>query len=161
MILGLAVGATSAGKIIAIGRRRTLLMCCAIGMLGVGITLIEDFTAMVVGRTIWGFACGIQTVVTPRYIEEYIPVQVYTTCFGVYYFSQNAGNLCALFSGLLLPPDDQPQELVDSDMWFWIFAFPLLWYGTMLALMLTVVVHDSPKYSLVTGKKKECLAVIQ
>ena len=87
MILGLTIGATSAGKIIAIGRRRTMFMCCGIGMIGIGITLIENFYAMILGRTIYGFACGIQTVVTPRYIEEYMPVQIYSTCLGTYCFS--------------------------------------------------------------------------
>ena len=73
-ILGCTIGAAMAGKIISIGRRRTLLMCCAIGIFGTGLSLIENFYMMILGRTIFGLACGIQTVVTPRYIEEYVPV---------------------------------------------------------------------------------------
>ena len=71
---GMTIGATLAGKILKIGRRRTIFLCCVIGMLGVAITLIEKFNMMVLGRVIFGFACGIQTVATPRYIEEYVPV---------------------------------------------------------------------------------------
>ena len=160
MILGLTMGATSAGKIIAIGRRRTLLMCCLIGIFGVSITLVENFYMMIIGRTIYGFACGIQTVATPRYIEEYVPVQIYSTCLGTYCFSQNFGNLFALFSGLLLPPDDDKPALKASDMWLFIYAFPLVWYIAMAALLFTVVRLDSPKYSLVVDKKSQCIAVI-
>ena len=74
MIFGMMIGASSAGKLIGIGRRNTLLLCCLIGSTGIGITLIPNFNAMVIGRTIWGIAGGIQTVATPRMIEEYIPI---------------------------------------------------------------------------------------
>ena len=160
MILGLALGATSGGKIIGIGRRRTLFLCCAVGMIGVGITLIENFWLMIVGRTLLGLACGLQTVVTPRYIEEYIPIQVYTPCFMTYYVSQNLGNLIALFSGLILPPDSDEKALIASNTWYFIYAFPLVWYSIMVALLIGVVRYDSPKYSLVKGKKEDCIAVI-
>ena len=87
MIFGMTIGATSAGKLIAIGRRNTLLLCCLIASIGIGITLIPNFNAMIIGRTIWGFANGIQTVVTPRYIEEYIPIQIYTVSFMMFYLA--------------------------------------------------------------------------
>ena len=58
-VLGMTIGASSAGKIIAIGRRLTLFLCCAIGILGVGITLIPNFYMMILGRLVYGFACGI------------------------------------------------------------------------------------------------------
>ena len=160
MILGMTIGATSAGKIISIGLRRTLMMCCGIGIFGVGISLIENFYLMILGRTIFGFACGIQTVVVPRYIEEYIPVQVYSTCLSTYCFSNNIGNLFALFSGLILPPDTDKEALIASNMWFLIFAFPLLFYLIILALLSTVVIRESPKFSLINEHKEECIAVI-
>ena len=74
MIFGMTIGASTAGKLISIGRRSTLLVCCLLGSIGIGITLIPNFYAMIIGRTIWGLANGIQTVATPRYIEEYIPI---------------------------------------------------------------------------------------
>ena len=78
----------------------------------------------------------------------------------MYYLSQNVGNLIALFSGLLLPDDKNTAALMKSNMWFYIYAFPLVFYAIMAGLMFTVVVHDSPKYSIVSNKKKECLAVL-
>lgn len=66
----------------------------------------------------------------------------------------------ALFSGLLLPDDKDTAALMKSNMWFYIYAFPLVFYLIMAVLMFTVVVHDSPKYSLVKKEKKECLAVL-
>ena len=78
----------------------------------------------------------------------------------MYYLSQNVGNLIALFSGLLLPDDKDTAALMKSNMWFYIYAFPLVFYAIMAGLMFTIVVHDSPKYSIVSNKRKECLAVL-
>ena len=85
------------------------MLCCAFGSLGVSITLISNFYAMVIGRTIYGLASGIQLVATPRYIEEYIPIHIYTVCFMSFYVFTNIGGLLALFSGILLPPDSEKQ----------------------------------------------------
>ena len=65
-----------------------------------------------------------------------------------------------MFSGLLLPPDTDVHALVSSDMWRFIYGFPAVLYLVMIVLLLTVVRHDSPKYSLVMGKKENCIAVI-
>jgi MFS family permease len=39
-VLGITIGAVCGGKIIAIGRRKTFLFACAVGIVGVAITLI-------------------------------------------------------------------------------------------------------------------------
>ena len=61
---------------------------------------------------------------------------------------------------MLLPADTDKQALESTNMWIYIFAFPLLFYLTMVVLMFTVVTHDSPKFSIVSQKRKECIAVL-
>ena len=58
-ILGLTIGAVSAGNLIHYGRRNTLLLCCLIASIGVCVALIENFWAIIVGRLIQGIASGI------------------------------------------------------------------------------------------------------
>ena len=41
--LGMTLGAVSGGRIIKIGRRRTLFLTICLGIIGLSITLIEDF----------------------------------------------------------------------------------------------------------------------
>ena len=62
----------------------------------------------------------------------------------MYYFSQNVGNLIAMFSGALLPDDDDTAALKETNIWYYIYAFPLVFYLIMAVLMFTVVRHDSP-----------------
>ena len=70
------------------------------------------------------------------------------------------GSLGASFSALLLPPDSDKVALAESDMWRLIYALPIAMYAIMMILMLVVVKYDSPKYSLVTGNKEDCISVI-
>ena len=70
------------------------------------------------------------------------------------------GNLAASFSALLLPPDDDKTALAESGMWRLIYAMPIFGYLIMIVLLIFVVKYDSPKYSLITKNKDECIAVI-
>ena len=65
-----------------------------------------------------------------------------------------------MFSGVLLPDDTDTAALMKSNMWYYIYAFPLVFYVIMAVLMFTAVTHDSPKFSLVKKNKKECHAVL-
>ena len=74
IIVGLAAGSMFGGKIIQIGRRRTMLMMNLVGMFGVTMTLFENLYMLLLGRVIYGIAVGVQSVCMPRYLEEYIPI---------------------------------------------------------------------------------------
>lgn len=53
------IGAYIAGILMKHGRRRILLAASVIGILGVAITIYQRFYAIVIGRLIYGFACGL------------------------------------------------------------------------------------------------------
>jgi MFS family permease len=72
-VLGLTLGAVSGGKIVTIGRRKSYIMACAVGLFGVVLTLFESIAAILIGRLIFGLSCGLLSINIPRYIEETIP----------------------------------------------------------------------------------------
>ena len=72
-IFGLAIGALAAGRLMAIGRKPTMLIASVIGIFGVLIEMIENFPAIIIGRIIYGFSSGIYSVCVGRYIEETVP----------------------------------------------------------------------------------------
>ena len=76
-ILGMALGAISGGKIVKVGWKKSYLIGCFIGLIGVGISVIETIPTILVGRLIFGFACGIHSISVPRYMEEVIPNNIY------------------------------------------------------------------------------------
>lgn len=56
------------------GRRKAHFMVCLFGIAGVALTLLRDFQMQLLGRLVYGIAAGLQSVVSPRFIEEYVPL---------------------------------------------------------------------------------------
>ena len=54
----MALGAFSAGKMIPYGRRLAMILTSIVGIAGVGLMQIENFTALLFGRILLGFATG-------------------------------------------------------------------------------------------------------
>ena len=50
-----------------IGRRRSLILACGIGFIGLVITWWMNFVNLVIGRLIYGFATGLFSSIAPRY----------------------------------------------------------------------------------------------
>ena len=73
MFLGMAIGAFCGGKIIPFGRRLSMILTSLIGSAGVGLTMIQNFYVLLVGRVILGFTSGSQGVIVVRMINEYVP----------------------------------------------------------------------------------------
>lgn len=75
------------------------------------LTLLRDFKMQLVGRLTYGVAAGLQSVISPRFIEEYVPLDMCGTCIAVFSFSQNLGLLVALLIAYILPDDFDTEAL--------------------------------------------------
>ena len=93
------------------GRRLSHFVACAIGILGVSFTLLQSYEMQLAGRLIYGMAAGLQSVVSPRFIEEYVPLEKCGTCITVYAFAQNIGLLLCMLIAYILPSDDETEAL--------------------------------------------------
>lgn len=69
----MAIGAITAGKIVSKGRKNSFIFSSLIGIIGCGITLIQNINAILIGRIIYGYAVGVLSVNISRYMEETIP----------------------------------------------------------------------------------------
>lgn len=87
IIFGCTIGAASGGKIMQWGRRRAHFIACFVGIMGVSFTLLQDFHMQLIGRFFYGIAAGLQSVVSPRFIEEYVPLELCGTCIAVFAFA--------------------------------------------------------------------------
>ena len=56
-----------------IGRRISMMIIAAIGIVGTGLTLIEQFIIFNIGRILLGFAAGSVGSVVIRMIVEFMP----------------------------------------------------------------------------------------
>ena len=102
------------GKIILIGRRKTMLLMNLVGSVGVAMTLVQNLEMLLIGRLIYGLAVGVESVCMPRFVEEYVPLRKYSLCIAIYAFAINIGSLYALTSAVILPKDTETQALMDD-----------------------------------------------
>ena len=73
-VLGATIGSFSAGKIISIGRRKSIIIFNFFAMAAVFATLVLNFYSMCFGRLVLGFCGGLFSVALTRMIEENVPV---------------------------------------------------------------------------------------
>ena len=50
-----------------------MILSNIIGIIGVSLTIIQNFYLLLLGRIIWGFSAGAQGVISIRMIGEYVP----------------------------------------------------------------------------------------
>ena len=58
---------------IPFGRRFSMIVTSLIGSAGVGLTMIENFYVLLLGRVVLGFTSGSQGVIVVRMINEFVP----------------------------------------------------------------------------------------
>lgn len=59
------------------GRRKALVGSTILGIVGCSITLYGELWAIILGRVIFGIACGVYSVAQPKYTQEHLPIQYY------------------------------------------------------------------------------------
>ena len=89
-------------------------------------------------------------VAVPRFVEEYIPPHLFSTLSPVFNLAKAIGNLVAVLSGLLLPPDTSSQAtLAACTTWYYVFGFPIILLLPVLVLLLFAIPIESPKFYLI------------
>lgn len=102
----MTIGAVLGGMIMKIGRRKAILISNLIGLIGLGITMVENFNVILVGRFIFGFSVGLKSVVSPRYIEETVPNHLFSTIAPFFSWTQTVGVLTSYLLAEILPKKD-------------------------------------------------------
>lgn len=92
--------------------------------------MVENLWFLIIGRLIYGFAVGVQSVGMPRYLDEMVPLRSYNVCIGLYVVFINLGYVFALDTAFLLPIDTDTQALIDDEVsWRIILGQPLVWFA--------------------------------
>ena len=160
VVAGMAIGAFSGGKLMVHGRRRAMIISSLIGLVGVALTLIENFYVLNIGRLVFGFTSGCQAAVVVRMIDEYMPPRLTSTAMGGFAATQNFSAFLALCSGLILPHSYETEQLESNEIWRVIFLFPALMYVIIIAGFLLIIRTDSPKYYVAKSDRQNAIKAI-
>eukprot|EP00347_Sterkiella_histriomuscorum_P013305 403365224 len=159
-VLGATVGSFSAGSIIQIGRRKSIIIFNFIAILATFSTLVLNFYAMCAGRFVLGFCGGLFSVSLARMIDETVPINLLGTFGVVTNLSMNAGNMVSILMGAGLPDQDDTQAIKDSNFWRVIFGLPIIIQVIQILAFVLVIKSEPIKYLIDQKKDTECLNAI-
>lgn len=141
-VLGMCIGAITAGQIVYLGRRKLLIVFGVIGILATAMTLITSLWLIIIGRLIFGFCTGIYMTAGPRMLDESIPSHLLGS-FGVYTnIYANFGVMLCLVLGAGLQSD--PTLYNEDQFWRVCYGFPILALSIGTFVLLAYFKEDSP-----------------
>ena len=150
MIVGQWLGSGIAGKLMRESRRKALFLSIIVGVIGCMLTLInvKVFWLLNFGRFLYGISSGIGSVVTPRFIEDFTPLYLYSIIGTSFVFSQMVGIFLALSDAYILPSQDDPVALATNSSWRIIFGLPLLFYVILFMILTFFIKVEGPKFCI-------------
>ncbi len=168
-LIGCLFGAVSAGSLShRFGRRRLLtLAAIAFATSSLGTALAFHFGAFVAWRIVGGFAIGLASGVSPMYIAEISPAHLRGRLVSLNQVAIVFGILLAQIVNWLIarpvPPGASESEILYSwngQMgWRWMFAVTVI--PSVLFLIASLLVPESPRWLAARGRKEEASRVLE
>jgi MFS family permease len=132
------------------GKWNMILATNMLVLVSIGICMINDQVSIMIGRFLYGMACGAFTVYIPKFVAEYSPAE-YRGPFGaVNQFMCTLGIVVCSLMALPVPSKQTALNEVDPDSfivtqyWRVVWGLPALFVLLQVTLMLTVFRFDTP-----------------
>ena len=106
VVLGMTVGALSGGILMKIGRRKSMFICLALGLIGNGLTIdIHSFWLINAGRFLFGVQAGLYSAIVPKMFAETIPQHLLPSVISSFVTAMTFSQLIIFLLGYILPSD--------------------------------------------------------
>jgi len=162
--VGCVIGSFSGGLILNFGRRNALFIVGSFFLVASCLSLDINTVALYFTRLIGGIGVGLNSVVVNRFIEEFVPLAMYSTASPFNIFMGQLGTFIAQMSAIVLPPYTPPDEdqsaLEATKMYYYIFGLLFVFLAIGLVGLLFFVRTDTPKFYLLKGDEDKAVKVI-
>jgi SP family sugar porter-like MFS transporter len=167
-LVGCLIGAVSSGELSkSYGRRRLLTLAALVfAFSSIGTGLAESFAAFVAWRILGGYAIGLASSISPMYIAEISPAHLRGRLVSLNQLAIVFGILLAQMVNWLIarpvPPGATAHEILGSWNgqlgWRWMFAVTAI--PSVLFLLATFFVPESPRWLAAKGRNQQALKVL-
>jgi len=168
-VIGCLIGALSSGALSnRFGRRRLLTLAAlvfAVSSLGTG--LAARFAFFVACRMLGGCAIGLASGISPMYIAEISPARLRGRLVSLNQLAIVLGILLAQIVNWLIarpvPPAATPLQILASwnGQWGWRWMFAVTAIPSLLFLIATFLVPESPRWLAAKGRDLQALRVLE
>ncbi len=168
-LIGCLFGAISSGSLSnRFGRKRLLtLSALAFAVSSLGTGLAFHFGAFVAWRVMGGFAIGLASGVAPMYIAEISPAHLRGRLVSLNQVAIVFGILLAQIVNWLIarpvPPGASAHEILLSwnGQWGWRWMFAVTAIPSLLFLVASLLVPESPRWLAAKGRTQEAFGVLE
>lgn len=168
-LIGCLLGAmTSGGLSSRFGRKRLLTLAAltfAVSSLGTGLAL--HFDAFVAWRIMGGYAIGLASGISPMYIAEISPARLRGRLVSLNQVAIVFGILLAQIVNWLIArpvaPGSSAQQILQSwnGQWGWRWMFGITAIPSVLFLLASLAVPESPRWLAAKGRREDALGVLE
>lgn len=164
MLLGCAAGAFFAGWLAdKLGRRTILIvssLCFTVSAIGAG--MAQTSLQFIVVRIIGGLAVGAASVLAPAYISEVAPARIRGRLSSIQQIAIISGLTGSFLSNYLLAHiAGGSTEILGFGFEAWRWMFWVMAVPSGLFFILLLLIPESPRYLVASGKKDRALAVLK
>ncbi len=168
-LLGCLIGAvTSGGLSNRFGRKRLLTLAALLfGVSSIGTGSAGIFSAFVAWRMLGGYAIGLASGISPMYISEISPAHLRGRLVSLNQLAIVFGILSAQvmnwFIARPVPSGATALEILNSwnGQWGWRWMFAITALPSLLFLLATFLVPESPRWLAANGRNGQALKVLQ
>lgn len=163
MLLGCAGGAFLAGNLAdRFGRRFILIISAFVFTFsGWGTGIAHSSIEFIIYRLLAGFAVGAASVLAPAYISEVAPAKLRGTLSSIQQIAIITGLFAAFLSNYLIARvagGSIQVWLLGYEAWRWMFWVEII--PSALFFFALLLIPESPRYLVATGKKDKALSVL-
>jgi SP family sugar:H+ symporter-like MFS transporter len=164
MLLGCAAGAFLAGNLAdKFGRRFILIISAFVFTFsGWGTGIAHSSIEFIIYRLLAGFAVGAASVLAPAYISEVAPAKLRGTLSSIQQIAIITGLFAAFLSNYLIARvagGSVQVWLLGFEAWRWMFWVEII--PAALFFFALLLIPESPRYLVATGKKDKALSVLK
>jgi SP family sugar porter-like MFS transporter len=168
-LVGCLVGAISSGGLSdRFGRRRLLTLAAIVfAVSSVGTGLSPHLVAFVAWRMLGGYAIGLASGISPMYIAEISPAHLRGRLVSLNQLAIVFGILLAQVVNWLIarpvPPGSSCLEILASwnGQWAWRWMFGITAIPSLLFLLATLLIPESPRWLASKGRERDALLVLE
>ena len=148
--LGAMIGALLSGSFLKYGKLRGILILNVVLLIAIGICLTGNIHAIAFARFFWGLCAGSFSVYCPKYLAEFIPIELRGTLGGLNQLLITCGYATPAIMSVKLPADPEealeeyPNGFFVKDYWRVIWAWPALLAILHLALIKNFFNFETP-----------------
>lgn len=144
------IGALFSGNFTKYGKKRMIQILNVILLCTVGVCMINNIYVIAVGRVFWGLCAGSYTVMCPKFLNEYLPIELKGSFGAINQLLCTGGIMLPSVMSLAIPADPVAALLLNPDDFLVTGYWRVIWLAgaslivVQMILLSTVFNYETP-----------------